>query len=124
MKLFYVLSLVLLATQVPASTIRPIDAATLYKEAPIIVIGKVSSVSPSDSSPDRQNAAVQILEVMKGKADKKTIALKLATQGLVDFDPKLQKNQIGIFFLKQDPDNSFSLFNFGTVAIFEKDHIR
>jgi hypothetical protein len=109
-------------TQLPtasASQINPLDLSALAGKSDVIVIGNVEGVKRLDDS--RDEITVRIADVLKGKADERTITFPITCRGgLKDFDPELRVGDKGLFFLQEVKEGRSALAFFGSVALFAK----
>ena len=104
-----------------ASSYVPIGLSELQNKSTHIVVAKVVKVDElsKESHTGRQRVFLKVFSQLKGKATK-DIKFRSNYKGLVDFDPKFEVGQKGVFFLKKK-DSQYSLSHFGSAAIFMKD---
>lgn len=105
---------------VSASQIQRLDVATLETLATHIVIGEVIAVTSNQLGQD--DVSVSIHSILKGRTATKQFSIQLQTTGVKDFDPKLKRGDIAVFFLKSLGGGRAEKAYHGSIAQFNKPH--
>ena len=63
---------------------------------------------------------IRVVSVLKGTMEQKSLTLILQNRGVKDFDPELNPDDTGVFFLRDVQDTRAKLAYWGSIAIFQK----
>lgn len=82
-----------------ASSLAVISISEMTDKSDLIILGEVVSIK-SDSSLDF--VTVKIIEIIKGNTEASVVSITLQVRGgLKEFDPVLQNNEFGVFYLRK-----------------------
>lgn len=102
-----------------ASEISKISLSELQEKANLIVLAKVIKV---EKDKNQDIVTIKIDSFLKGKVNDRVLVFTLISRGgLKDFDPKLKKNDTGVFFLKKK-DGKIEKAYWGSIAVFQKNN--
>lgn len=109
------------AVSAAASQIPKISFSELYTAADLIVMGEVVDVTEREN---QDRVTIHVGECLKGPGAEEFYTVTLVTRGgLKDFDPRLEKGDAGVFFLKTGTENNgVEKAYWGSVAVFPKNH--
>ena len=103
-----------------ASRIVPMSLETLYESSDVIVLASVVKVVKLKY---RDRVTIKVGAYLKSEAKEKSYTLTLTPRGLTAFDPVLKQGDVGVFFLKINPESGQVMTtHWGSIAMLPKPH--
>jgi len=107
-----------------ASSIEPLDLATLDAKASLVINGYVVSVTEEKlSGLFEQMAVIRVASVLKGTYPERTLRVRTRVS-LVFFDRTLARGDAGVFYLKKTPEGFYEAAYPGSFALFQNGLVR
>lgn len=118
--LFLALIILFVSSPSVASRVNPMNLETLYKTSDVIVLASVSKVVTLKY---RDRVTIKVGAYLKSEAKEQSYTLTLTPRGLTGFDPVLKQGDVGVFFLKINPESGQVMTtHWGSIAMLPKPH--